>query len=328
MKLQLSFAPQKLQPAIDHRHKILLVGSCFAESIGERLANLRFDVLQNPNGIMYDPLSVTNSIVSYIDRRQYTVADLTVANGLWHSWQHHGSFSGPEPVAVLKTINDSQLLAHEFLKKADWIFITLGSAFYYTLNETAASIANCHKVPAAAFTKRLLTIEEIKSSLDTCIHRLFHFNPEIKIIFTVSPVRYIRDGLVQNTLSKARLIEVVQHLVSKFEGIHYFAAYEIVIDVLRDYRFYKDDMVHPSTQAIDYIFEQFSEAAFSENTQAITGELSHLNTALNHRPLHPATPAHQRFLEKLLADIASFEKRFPYLDFTAEKKTLVSPRPG
>jgi hypothetical protein len=323
MKFQLNFTPEKLLPPIEHQHKIMLVGSCFAENIGNRLANLKFDVAQNPNGIIYDPLSVTNSIISYIDRAEYAATNLSEANGLWHSWQHHGSFSGPDAGRVLKKINDSQRNAHEFLKNADWVFITLGSAFYYTLHETGVSVANCHKVPASAFAKRLLTIEEIKSSLDTCIHRLFHFNPTIKIIFTVSPVRYIRDGLVENNLSKARLIEVVQHLVSKFEGIHYFAAYEIVNDVLRDYRFFGEDMVHPDSQAIDYVFEQFSASAFSEKTKLITSELARLNAALNHRPLHPGTPAHQRFVEKLHADITSFESRFPWLDFTAEKMTLL-----
>ncbi len=322
MKLQLTFAPEKLLPPIEHEHKLFLAGSCFTESIGERLAALKFDVMQNPNGIIYDPLSVTNSIISYIDRRQYAVSDLAEVNGLWHSWQHHGSFSAPSAEDVLKKVNDSQIKAHIFLQQAHWCFITLGSAFSYQLIESGDSVANCHKVPASKFTKRLLTIEEIKSSLDTCIHRLFHFNPRLRIIFTVSPVRYIRDGLIENNLSKARLIEVVQHLVSKFEGIHYFAAYEIVNDVLRDYRFFKEDLVHPSPQAIDYIFEEFSAAAFSDGAKALISEIARLNSALQHRVLHPGTAAHQLFIEKIKSDIISLEHRFPNLDFTREKQNL------
>ncbi len=322
MKLQLSFTPQKLVPLIEHQHKILLVGSCFAESIGERLSGLKFDVLQNPNGILYDPVSVTNSIVSYIDKHLYSLRDLIETQGLWHSWQHHGSFSGADADLVLQNLNHSQDLAHRFLKNADWCFITLGSAFHYVLAETGEPVANCHKAPAKTFVKKLLTIEEIKSSLDTCIHRLFHFNPGIRIIFTVSPVRYIRDGLIENNLSKARLIEVVQHLVSKFEGIHYFAAYELVNDVLRDYRFFKEDMVHPSSQAIDFIFEHFSESAFSEQTRLLANEISRFKGALNHRPLHPGTTSHKQFIIKLREEMNALRARYPHLDFTKEETGL------
>ena len=201
---------------------------------------------------------------------------------------------------------------------ADLVFITLGSAFSYSLVDTGTSVANCHKAPAKSFNKHLLSIEEIKSVLDTCIHRLFHFNPSIRIIFTVSPVRYIRDGLVENNLSKSRLIEVVQHLVKKFSKLYYFPAYELVIDVLRDYRFFKEDMVHPNDQAIDFVFEAFSSACFDEQTMELVEEVDKINTAINHRPLHPNTPAYQKFKQNLLIKIKALQSKYPDLDFTSE----------
>ncbi|WP_461402022.1 GSCFA domain-containing protein [Flavitalea sp.] len=295
-----------------------MMGSCFTENIGNRLSTLKFQALQNPNGILYDPVSITNSLVSYIEQKVYQPSDLILLNDLWQSWQHHGSFSGVDETEVLNNINASQKNATEFLKTADWVFITLGSAFSYSLVETGTSVANCHKAPAKSFNKHLLSIEEIKSVLDTCIHRLFHFNPSLRIIFTISPVRYIRDGLVENNLSKSRLIEVVQHLVKKFSKLYYFPAYELVIDVLRDYRFYKEDMVHPSDQAIDFVFEAFSSACFDEQTMELVEEIDKINTAINHRPLHPDTPAHQIFKQNLLIKIKALQTKYPNLDFSTE----------
>ncbi|HTE28378.1 MAG TPA: GSCFA domain-containing protein [Flavitalea sp.] len=318
MNFQLSFKPEKFPEPIRHNHRILMMGSCFTENIGNRLSTLKFQALQNPNGILYDPVSITNSLVSYIEQKVYQPSDLILLNDLWQSWQHHGSFSGVDETEVLNNINASQKNATEFLKTADWVFITLGSAFSYSLVETGTSVANCHKAPAKSFNKHLLSIEEIKSVLDTCIHRLFHFNPSLRIIFTISPVRYIRDGLVENNLSKSRLIEVVQHLVKKFSKLYYFPAYELVIDVLRDYRFYKEDMVHPSDQAIDFVFEAFSSACFDEQTMELVEEIDKINTAINHRPLHPDTPAHQIFKQNLLIKIKALQTKYPNLDFSTE----------
>jgi hypothetical protein len=302
-----------------HHDPVFLVGSCFSENIGNRMAALKFNILQNPNGILYDPVSVTESIISYIDRKEYGQSDLFEHDGLWHSWQHHSSFSGTDKESVLAGINQSQERAHQFLKTARWVFITLGSSFSYKLTTTGDPVANCHKVPTKTFHKQLLTIEEIKSAMDTCIHRLFHFNNQLNIVFTVSPVRYIRDGLVENNLSKARLIEVVQHLVTKFSRLHYFPAYELVIDVLRDYRFFKEDMVHPGDQAIDYVFDAFKSAVLDKETLDLVHEISAIRLAMNHRPLHPQGAAHARFKEALLARMVALENRFNYLDFSTEK---------
>ena len=317
MKLQLSFTPERLAEAISHTEAIMLTGSCFAENIGNRLKGDKFRVFQNPNGILYDPVSITGSIISYIENKKYSPSDLVIINDLWHSWQHHGSFGGMDQAEVLNRVNNSQQSAHEFLRDAEWIFITLGSAYHYRLSATGAPVANCHKAPANSFIKQLLSIEQIQSLLDTCIHRLFHFNPRLRIIFTVSPVRYIRDGLVANNLSKARLTEVVQHLVNKFSKIYYFPAYELVNDVLRDYRFFKEDLVHPTDQAINFVYEQFRSACFDTATYNLTTEISRVVADLNHRPLHPGTPANIAFNEALEQKLSGLKQRFPYLDFDA-----------
>ncbi|RYG06546.1 MAG: GSCFA domain-containing protein [Chitinophagaceae bacterium] len=315
MNFQLPFSPAGWKEQIDHRDPILLTGSCFSENIGDKLADLKFNVLQNPNGIIYDPISITNSFLAAIDKVLVKEDELAESGGLWHSWDHHGSFSGTDRAEVTARINDSVLQSHLFLSSAKWVFITLGSAFHYTIAENGRDVANCHKFPANTFKKNLLTIEAIKSSLDTCIHRLFHFNRDLKIIFTVSPVRYIRDGLVENNLSKARLIEVVQHLVSKFTGIYYFPAYEIVNDVLRDYRFFKEDLVHPSAQAVDYVFEQFATGCFTKPTLDLTAEIAALNTAIAHRPLHPDSEPHKKFSEELKRRVAAFEEKHSWIKF-------------
>jgi hypothetical protein len=204
---------------IRYQQQILLTGSCFTEHIGNHLKEVKFDTLQNPNGILFDPLNVAASLVSYIEGRQYEAKDLFFLNELWQSWRHHGIFSDTNQQRCLDKINRSQLTAHAFLKSADWLIITLGSAFSYTLKKEQLAVANCHRAPAEWFSKKLSSTEEILSAFDEALYRLLSFNPSLKIIFTVSPVRHIRDGVIENNQSKARLIEVVHHFANKFEHI-------------------------------------------------------------------------------------------------------------
>jgi hypothetical protein len=245
---------------IRYQQKILLTGSCFTEHIGNYLGDVKFDLLQNPSGILFDPLSVAQSLISYIEGKQYGAADLFFLNELWQSWHHHGIFSDTDQQRCLNRINASQLQAHAFLRSADWLLITLGSAFSYVLKKEQMPVANCHRAPADWFSKKLLPVEEILSAFDEVIYRLLEFNPSLKIVFTVSPVRHIRDGVIENNRSKARLIEAVHHFANKFGRIYYFPAYELVIDVLRDYRFYDRDMVHPNYQATGFVLEKFMQS--------------------------------------------------------------------
>ncbi len=232
MNLMLDVQINSPEQKINYTDPIMLVGSCFTEHIGNNLQELKFETLQNPNGILFDPYSVSSNIISYINNKQYKENDLFYLNELWQSWHHHSVFSNPDKEKCLQVINDSQTKAHQFLKKTKWLIITLGSSFSYRLKENNQPVANCHRAPAQWFNKYLMTIEEINSSLDNCIHQLFQFNRDLRICLTVSPVRHIRDGVIDNNRSKARLIETVHHLVNKFDNIYYFPAYELVIDVL------------------------------------------------------------------------------------------------
>lgn len=303
---------------IRYGEKILLTGSCFTEHIGDALRDWKFDVLQNPNGILFDAASVASSLVGYTEPHVYTVDELVFFNELWQSWQHHGVFSGVDREQVLRNINMSQQRAHAFLREADWLIITLGSAFSYRLSDGGMPVANCHRAPAKTFVKHLMTIEEIVTALDGCLHRLFYFNPHLQLIFTISPVRHIRDGVVENNRSKARLLESVHHLVGKFDRLFYFPAYELVIDVLRDYRFYDIDMVHPNYAATQFVLEKFTAFGIHPDSRVVIEEVKKLMTARRHRPLHPGTEAHARFVREQYAKAAELAARYPFLDLGDE----------
>jgi hypothetical protein len=218
---------------INYEDKILLVGSCFTEHIGNSLEELKFSVLQNPNGILFDPLSVSQSLASYVQNKQYSEKDFFLLNEVWHSWKHHSRFSNMNLTDAVRIVNESQQRAHQFLEQASWTIITLGSSFSYRLTKLAesvkvsptggdlqgAGVANCHRAPAQWFEKHLMTIDEIVFTLSNSLQQLFQFNPNLNIIFTVSPVRHIRDGVVDNNWSKARLVEAVHRLVNNYERL-------------------------------------------------------------------------------------------------------------
>lgn len=317
----------KADPPITHQHAVFSIGSCFTEHIGHALQDLKFDVLQNPNGILFDPVSVCNSLMSYIRKEPITQEQLFYLNELWHSWQHHSRYSGTDQHEVLKKMNASQDAAHQFLKRADWLIITLGSSFSYRLQSTAAEtflpgadrgVANCHRAPANWFNKHLLSIDETVSKLDNTLHQLFRFNPKLRFIFTISPVRHIRDGVVENNRSKARLLEAVHHLVNKFDKLYYFPSYEIVIDVLRDYRFYDIDLVHPNYAATQVVLEQFLKTHTSTETQTLLEEIKRIITARKHKTQHPSTEAHRNFLRTQLQKAQALQERHPYLNLQEE----------
>ena len=320
IKMMLDILIEGPSAKIDYQDRILLTGSCFTEHIGGTLTDLKFQVLQNPNGIIFDPATVASSITSYIENKQYTKKDLIYVNELWQSWQHHGRYSGVDPDAVLDKINQSQQQAHDFLKETKWLIITLGTSFSYRLKVSSEPVANCHRAPGAWFNKHLMTIEETIISLDTCLYRLFQYNAGLNIIFTVSPVRHIRDGIIENNRSKARLLESVHHLVNKFGRLYYFPSYEIVIDVLRDYRFYDIDLVHPNYQATRYVIEQFMANFVNERSVALSKEIEKINVARNHKPLQPSTEAHQKFLRLHAERTKALMEVHPFLQLQEELK--------
>ena len=315
---------------INYRDPIILLGSCFTEHIGEFLGDLKFTVFQNPNGILFDPFSVSNSILSYIGRKSYQEEDLFQLNDLWHSWQHHSVFDHTDRHSAIRRINESQNKAHEFLKHARWLIITLGTAFSYQLSDTvptaqragagtsAAEVANCHRAPAPWFNKHLMTIEKIRRVMEQSMDQLYAFNPSIRTILTVSPVRHSRDGVVENNRSKARLLEVVHQLVEKYERACYFPAYELVIDVLRDYRFYDIDMVHPNYQATNFVLEKFCAHFVDEESNALMDEIRKVIQAKKHRPFFPETQLHQQFRKNFLERTLALKSKYDFLNFEEE----------
>ncbi len=310
--------------SIAHQEKIFLIGSCFTENIFEKLANNKFQCFKNPYGIIYHPLAIAKTLKEVITQKNYTENDLYKNNDLWHSWNHHSSFSNAEKSETLQYINSKIKQAHQHLKNSKHLIITFGTAWAYQLKENQALVANCHKYSAATFDKKLLSIEEIKTEFIELLKQLKKFNPNLNIIFTISPVRHIRDGFRENQWSKSVLQLSVQQLQAENSNLGYFPSFELVMDDLRDYRFFKDDMVHPNAVAIDYIFEYFSKIYFDQNTIELNKTIYQLNSASLHRPFQPRSDAHQKFVKKTLESIQVLNKKHSYLDFQKEIQLLES----
>ena len=303
---------------IDHSQGIMLMGSCFTEEIGKRLTQAKFNTLQNPFGILFNPFSMVNALSRICSKRYYTKEDLVEANEKWHSLDHHGSFSGSDAEEVLEAINGAIDRAHDFLAKADVLFITTGSAWVYHHIERDQTVANCHKIPNSAFEKRLLSFQDVHLILRHIPQLLERFNPKLQIVFTVSPVRHWKDGALENQRSKSTLVTATHAVVDAFDNCHYFPAYELLMDDLRDYRFYKTDMLHPSEQAVDYTWEKFSDCYFSEDTKAVLHEVQTLVQSVNHRPIDPESNSFQRFVRKQLDIISELGQRHPNLNLEEE----------
>ena len=318
MDFRLEFTPKPFDVKINHQQNLLLIGSCFTEQIGTKLSSHKFSVLDNPNGILFNPVSISKSISSYIDNKQYKESDLFYQNECWNSWEHHSRFSKPVVIECLNAINESQSKANAFFKKADWLLITLGSAFVYQL-ENKEVVANCHKVPTDKFVKRLLPVEEVFAGLQQMIEKIVSFNHGLKIIFTISPVRHLRDGFVENNRSKATLIQAVHQLTEKNINCFYFPAYELIIDDLRDYRFFAEDMVHPNYAATNYVWEKFIATCIDEPSQQLMKEIAVIVAAKNHKPFNPASEQHKKFLQTNLEKVKKLQQQFYYLNLKEEE---------
>src|SRR6478735_1630101 len=324
MKFHFEFDIKKSPGAILHQHKLLLMGSCFTENIGEKLRRHKFTVCENPNGILFNPVSVSEAIESYIENKQITGADIFQHNETWHSWKHHSRYSGVTEFECLQKINESTTTAHLYLKETDQLMITLGSTWLYTLTDKAANAetgsiaANNHKAPADWFQKRLMKAEETVDVLEKMLRKLLAFNPHIQIIFTISPVRHLREGVIENNRSKAVLIQAVHQLVEKFDNLYYFPAYELVIDDLRDYRFYAEDLVHPNYFATQYVWEKFIDSCMDEKTKTLMKEIAEINLAYQHKPFNALTSHHHKFLASYYTKTKSLQSKHPYLDFMQE----------
>lgn len=319
MNLSTSVELPSALPRLTQADELLLMGSCFATHIGGLLADARFGPDVNPFGVLYNPLSVSTALREIGSERVYKEEDLFFYGECWHSPMHHGDFSSPSAAETLQRINTRLQAAHRRIAKLDCLLLTFGTAWIYQQKSTGSIVANCHKQPESVFTRRRLSTAEIVSDYTSLFTGMIARNPKLKIILTVSPIRHVRDGLHANQLSKATLLLAIDELQSAFpQHVFYFPAYELLMDELRDYRFYADDLVHPSPLAVRYVWEKFVQACLSETALEIMQESENINKALSHKPFHPESEEYKRFLGQIVLKIERLNKKYPYLDFQNE----------
>ena len=309
---------------IGYQKPVVMLGSCFTNNTGSYLEKYLFPVSVNPFGVIYNPLSISNSIGALIGKEEYLEEDLRFHDGLWFSFDHYTKFSDPDRKIATEKINKAFLQARQLFHRAGHLILTFGSAYIYQYRETGKVVNNCHKLPASQFTRRLLTVEEIVQHYQVLVERITLLNPELKIILTVSPVRHIMDGLTGNQRSKSTLLLSAGELEKLFpDTCYYFPSYEIMMDDLRDYRFYNADLLHPNEQAIEYIWNHFVGKCIKEDAVKIIKRLDPLLKALHHRPLHTHTEQYEKFREQLAEKTRKLKKEFPFLQWSVIDKFMV-----
>ncbi len=313
----------KLEPSeekIGYDTAVMFVGSCFSSYIGNKFQRLKMPVIVNPAGTVYNPMSVATTLNAIIDEKVYSVNDLQFNNGKWFSYDHYMDFSMPEREETLKKINEHRHKGSEKLARASFLFVTFGTARVYRHLATDKIVSNCHKIPAKEFSREIISVEEIVDVWQPLIDRLRAYNPGIKVVFSVSPVRHWKDGAHGNQISKSILFLAIEKLIGQNIMADYFPAYEIMMDDLRDYRYYADDMLHPSEKAINYIWNLFSGRYFDKKTVSLHVDMEKLAKAMGHRPQNSGDGERRVFAGNTLRLIENLESRLPLVDFSAEKE--------
>lgn len=323
----MDFRTQVIIPTPDfqiaHSTRLMLLGSCFSENIGRKLADNKFRVKVNPFGIVYNPFSAAAVVRRLLSNVTFDESDIVFHNNVYQSFLHHGTFSHPDKKKCLKAISDAFSHAADFILNTDVFLITFGTAYVYKLKSTGEVVANCHKFPSDTFVRERLSVEEIANEWNEVISLILSRNPSAKFIFTVSPIRHWKDGAHENQLSKSILHLAIDQLQQNAAApLYYFPAYEIVLDELRDYRFFAEDMMHPSSVAVDYIWERFGETFFSQQTIDTNKKWQQINRALNHRPLNENTENFTRFLNQTLQKLIKFQTNHPQIDCEQEINKL------
>lgn len=300
----------------------LFMGSCFTENVGEKMAALKYPADINPFGILYNPVSVACGLRFLLQKKEFTENDLIQHDGLWHSFFHHSRFSSPDLEETLNAMNSRIEASATFLKNAGFLFLTFGTAWVYEYKSTGQTVSNCHKIPEKEFRRFRLTPGEIVEEYRQLLSDIWEFNPKIKVIFTVSPIRHWKDGAIENQRSKATLLLAADQLVRGFgeNSCNYFPAYEIVMDELRDYRFYGEDMIHLSNAAVNHIWEKFQNSLIEKESRDISEEVKKIISAMNHRPFYQFTMEHINFLKQSLQKAYRLEEKFQYLNLANEKE--------
>ncbi len=299
----------------------IFMGSCFTENVGNRMAALKYEVDINPFGILYNPASVAHALEFLLQHKKFTKDDLIQHDGLWHSFFHHSRFSSADADQALENINRRINASSQNLKKADFLFLTFGTAWVYEYLSNRQTVSNCHKIPAKKFRRFRLTVDEISEKYQEIIRKIREINSEVKIIFTVSPIRHWKDGAMENQRSKATLLLAVDQILKKMENENcgYFPAYEIVMDELRDYRFYSEDMIHLTDATVKHIYEKFQSCLIDEKSQKTSEEVQKIINAVNHKPFNKFTKENLLFLKQSLTKVQKLQKEKSYLNLASEE---------
>ncbi len=299
---------------IDYNSKLLLLGSCFSENIGNKLNYYKFQTNQNPFGILFHPKAIENLITNAINEKKYLPENLVFQNERWHCFDAHSHLSSPDKNELLDNLNSAISATNKQLKEATHVIITLGTSWVYRFIETDTIVANCHKIPQKKFLKELLSVDEVTESLEATVSLLKSVNKDVNILFTVSPIRHLKDGFLENTQSKSHLITAIHSILNK-NNTFYFPSYEIMMDELRDYRFYAEDMVHPNKTAINYIWKRFIETWFPEKSQTTMQAVETIQKGISHRPFNEHSEQHQKFLKNLEMKKEKINALFSFIKF-------------
>jgi len=315
VKLQTQISIAKQTPNINYDSKLFLLGSCFAENIAEKLSYYKFQNQVNPLGVLFHPLAVLDLLQRAQDSTNFSEKDIFFSNGCWQSYSAHSRLNSISKIKILEQLNFAVHSTKEQIEGASHVVLTFGTAWVYTHIQSQRIVANCHKQSQKEFEKSILSIDQLNEVFESIVLILKSFNPELTIIFTISPVRHLKDGFIENNHSKSQLISALHPIINKTKNASYFPSYELVMDELRDYRFYKEDMVHPNQLAIDYIWEKFQSSWICSDAELTMKEVNRLQKGLDHKPFNPSSKAHQSFLSNLTKDVNALVVKYPFMKF-------------
>ena len=315
MKLQTQLPLEKQTPAIDYHSKLVLLGSCFAENMAEKFSYYKFQNEVNPLGVLFHPVAILDLLTRAHQNTSYTENDVFFSNGCWQSFRAHSRLNSTSQAEILERLNTALKLTQNQLKSASHVILTFGTAWIYEHIESKTTVANCHKQPQKEFDKSILSVDQLQDAFESISSILKSFNPEVSVVFSISPVRHLKDGFVENNQSKAHLMAALHGVINTTENTHYFPSYELLMDELRDYRFYKEDMVHPNPIAINYIWKKFQSIWIDAEINSIMQEVNQLQKGFAHKPFNPSATEHTLFLSTLAKKAQDLESRFPFMKF-------------
>jgi hypothetical protein len=315
VKLQTQLPLEIQSPLIDYSSKLVLLGSCFAENIAEKFSYYKFQNEVNPLGVLFHPIAILDLLTRAHENNPYSEKDIFFSNGCWQSFQSHSRLNSISQTEILDHLNKALKSTQDQLKNASHVILTFGTAWVYEHIQSKTIVANCHKQPQKEFEKSILSIDQLQDTFNSIISILKSFNPKVTVVFSISPVRHLKDGFVENNLSKAHLITALHSVINTTENTHYFPSYELLMDELRDYRFYKQDMVHPNQIAIDYVWEKFQPIWIDADVNPIMQEVNQLQKGFAHKPFNPLAEEHAIFLSSLAKKAKAMESRFPFMKF-------------